>query len=308
MKPVVLFAGPGSQAPGMGADFYEQYEEFRRIFDLLPKEQKKAALEGPMEALTDTRNTQPCMVAFGAGVYDILKKILDSAGICPTFTAGLSLGEYTALYSAGAFDAKEAIDLVTFRAQAMYEASFGIECAMAAVLQLDRETLAHCCQTASKAGLVQIANYNCPGQIVIAGEKEGVALASALAAEKGAKRVMPLAVSGPFHTDFMKPAGDKLKDKFQKTVFREMQFPVVFNTLGRTKTSEEDISDLLVRQVQSSVYFEDSLNFMEAAGADTFIEIGPGKALTGFVKKTCKSVQTFSINRIEDLKEIEAIL
>ena len=305
MKTAILFAGQGSQKPGMGKDFYETYESFRRIFDLLPQEQRQIAFEGPMEKLSDTRNTQPCMVAFGAGVWSIAEKILTDAGAEPVMAAGLSLGEYSALHCAGALTAEEAIRLVTIRANAMYQAARGISCGMLAVLQLDRDLVAQCCREASEKGLVQIANYNCPGQIVIAGEKEAVEEAGRLALEKGAKRCLPLPVSGPFHTGFMKPAGDVLREELKRFVFRPMKFPVVFNTLGRAKTEEERISDLLVRQVQSSVYFEDSLKYMEEAGVKLFVEIGPGKALSGFVKKTCSQAEAFSIEKAEDLERLK---
>ena len=305
MKTAILFAGQGSQKPGMGKDFYEESEAFRNVFALLPEDQRKIAFEGPMEVLSDTRNTQPCMVAFGAGVWALLKKILSENDAKPILTAGLSLGEYSALHCAGALTAEEAVRLVTIRAEAMYQAAQGIPCGMLAVLQLERELVAQCCREASQTGLVQIANYNCPGQIVIAGEKAAVEEAGQRALEKGAKRCLPLPVSGPFHTRFMKPAGDVLERALENFSFHDMEFPVVFNTLGRAKKEEERISDLLVRQVQSSVYFEDSLKFMEDAGVELFIEVGPGKALAGFVKKTCQKADVFTIEKIEDLERLK---
>ncbi len=304
MKPVILFAGQGSQAPGMGLDFYEKSEKFRQIFDILGEERKKIAFEGPMEVLSDTRYTQPCMVAFGVGVFAIIKEMLNQAGVRPLMMAGLSLGEYSALQGSGVFTAKEAIELVTLRGQAMHNAALGITCGMSAVLQLDREVLAECCQEASDLGKVEIANYNCPGQIVIAGEKAAVDKAGALALERGAKRCLPLTVSGPFHTSFMEPAGKVLAQRFEAFDFGDMEIPVAFNAVGRTLQDGETIAQLLVKQVQSSVYFEDTLKFMEAAGADTFIEIGPGKALTGFVKKTCKNAECFTINTMADIEAL----
>ncbi len=308
MNPVILFAGQGSQMVGMGQDFYESSETFRKVFDILTPAHRQIAFEGPMEELSDTRNTQPIMVAFGAAVYAVLAEELAKANVKPLMMAGLSLGEYTALHAAGVMSAEDAINLVALRAQAMHDAARGIDCGMSAVLQLDRAVLADCCAEASKKGKVEIANYNCPGQIVIAGEKAAVDKAAELALEKGARRCMPLAVSGPFHTSFMKPAGRVLADRFASFEFGEMQVPVVHNATGKTLQEGETLAELLVKQVQSSVYFEDTLKLMEAAGADTFIEVGPGKALTGFVKKTCKGAQTFTINGPKDIAEIVAAL
>ena len=304
MKLGLLFAGQGSQKIGMGADFYDQSAPFKNVFDQLPEELKTIAFEGPMEALSDTRNTQPIMVAFAAGVMAELKGHLEEAGLKPQMAAGLSLGEYSALHAAGVFDAETAIKLVTLRGQAMADAAKGIDCKMSAVLGLDREILAECCEEAAAFGAVSIANYNCPGQIVIAGVGPAVDKASELAVERGAKRCMPLPVSGPFHTKFMEPAGEKLAEVFGSMSFGEMTFPVLFNAIGREKTEEESIADLLVKQVSSSVYFEDSIKAMAEAGVDTVIEIGPGKALSGFVRKTCKDIKVYNIETMEDMEKV----
>ena len=169
----------------------------------------------------------------------------------------------------------------------MTEAAAGIESAMTAVLGFDKEPLEECCREASDLGCVQICNYNCPGQIVIGGEAPAVAKASALAKERGAKRCMPLKVSGPFHTALMHPAGDALAGRFKETTFSPMDFPVLFNSLGHELADEElTIPALLEKQVQSAVYMEQSIRRLEELGVDTIIEIGPGKALSGFVRKT----------------------
>ncbi len=303
MKLAILFAGQGSQTPGMGKDFYEHSQRFRQVFDLLPEEQRKLAFEGPMEKLSDTRNTQPIMVAFAAGVTAELIPKLAEIGVKPAMAAGLSLGEYSALHAAGVFDAPTAIELVTKRGRAMAEAGEGIDCAMKAVLNLERKTLAECCEKGSEKGVVQIANYNCPGQIVIAGEREAVEAASELALKKGAKRCVALPVSGPFHTSFMEPAGQALERVFADISFGEMEFPVLFNAVGRMKTPEEEISNLLMRQISSSVYFEDTIKAMAAAGVDTVIEVGPGRALSGFVRKTDRSLKVMNIEDYDDLQK-----
>lgn len=306
MKLGLLFAGQGSQKVGMGADFYERNAAFRAVFDQLPQELRTLSFQGPMETLSLTEHTQPVMVAFAAGVMAALRPELEKLGIAPQMAAGLSLGEYGALHSAGVFDAETAIRLVTIRGKAMSEAAEGIDCKMTAVLGLERDVLQQCCMEAAAATgqYVSIANYNCPGQIVIAGEALAVDKAGEMVQSCGAKRCMPLPVSGPFHTKFMEPAGEKLAEVFANTAFGTMAFPVLFNAIGREKTEDESVADLLIRQVSGSVYFEDSIKAMEDAGIDTVIEIGPGKALSGFVRKTCKGMKVLNIETVEDMEKV----
>ena len=306
MKLAFLYAGQGSQHVGMGRDFYEAYPVFREIFDSAPVDfdLKKLCFEGPEEQLSDTRYTQPCMVAFAAGVTALLLQ----AGIRPSMAAGLSLGEYSALQAAGVFDPMTAISLVAFRGKAMAEAVSGRPCGMAAVLNLGREKLQAACTAASDAGVVEIANYNCPGQLVIAGDAAAVEKASELAKEAGARRVVPLKVSGPFHTSLMAPAGDALREKFKTINFRAMNIPVLFNCKGDVMGDGDTIPGLLERQVQSSVYLEDTIRTMADQGVDTFVEIGPGKTLCGFVRKTVKGDKTYAIDTVEDLNAVIAAL
>lgn len=305
MKLAFMYAGQGSQAVGMGKDLYEAYPEFREVFDNtnVGFDVKECCFNGPAEMLNTTKYTQPCMVAFAVGVTKILK----SKGIVPELAAGLSLGEYSALYAAGVFDDQQVISLVAYRGQAMAEAVVDRECKMAAVLNLDRETVENCCTKAheefknEELNVVEPTNYNCPGQIVISGDKAPVDRAIELLTEAGARRCLPLNVSGPFHTSLMKPAGDKLRERFEQERFGEMQFPVVFNTIGRAKTEEEEIPVLLERQVQSSIYIEDSIRYMAEQGIDTIVEIGPGSALSKFVKKTCPDITCYSVEKAEDI-------
>ena len=306
MKLAFLYAGQGSQHVGMGRDFYEAYPVFQEIFDSAPVDfdLKKLCFEGPEEQLADTRYTQPCMVAFAAGVTALLLQ----AGVRPAMAAGLSLGEYSALEAAGVFDPMTAISLVAFRGQAMAQAVTGRPCGMAAVLNLDREKLQAACDAASDAGVVEIANYNCPGQLVIAGDAAAVEKASTLAQEAGARRVVPLKVSGPFHTSLMAPAGDALREKFKTTTFRAMNIPVLFNCKGDVMGDGDTIPALLERQVQSSVYLEDTIRTMAERGVDTFVEIGPGKTLSGFVRKTVKGAKTYAIDTVDDLNAVLAAL
>lgn len=306
MKIAFLYAGQGSQHVGMGRDLYEAYPAFRQVLDNAPVDfdLKKLSFEGPEEQLGDTRYTQPCMVAFAAGVTALLRE----AGITPDYTAGLSLGEYSALHCAGVFDAQTAISLVAFRGQAMAQAVQGRACGMAAVLGLDRETLKKACEEASELGVVECTNFNCPGQIVISGDEAAVDKAGELAKAAGAKRVLPLKVSGPFHTSLMAPAGDALRERFQTVDFHEMEVPVLFNCLGDLKGENDTIPNLLERQVQSSVYLEDTIRRLKELGVDTVVEIGPGRALSGFVRKTAKAIKCYPVETAQELEAAIAAL
>lgn len=308
MKLGFLYAGQGSQHPGMGADLYEAYPAFRQVMDAAQAEVdfdlKRTCFEDPEGVLNQTRYTQPCMVAFAAGLTAVLRE----KGIVPSAAAGLSLGEYSALHAAGVFDARTAVRLVAFRGKAMEEAAKGHDSAMMAVLGLEREPLQAACEAAADLGVVVIANYNCPGQLVIGGDKTAVEQAAALAKEKGAKRCMPLKVSGPFHTPLMKPAGEALERYFQGISFVAPDIPVLFNCLGREKEAEDSIPALLVRQVQSSVFMEDSVRRMAELGLDALVEIGPGKALSGFVKKTVPGFPVHAVETVTDVEDLEQMV
>ena len=306
MKLGFLYAGQGSQHAGMGADLYEAFSAFRAVYDHaeVDFDLKKVSFEDPDGIINQTRYTQPCMVAFAAGMTAVLRE----KGITPAVAAGLSLGEYSALHAAGVFDAATAIRLVAFRGKAREEAAAGRESAMMAVLNLDRSPLQDACDAASDLGCVVIANYNCPGQLVIGGEKAAVEKAAAIAKEKGARRCLPLKVSGPFHTPLMAPAGDALAERFRTVEFREPQIPVIFNCLGAERPDGAAIPELLVRQVQSSVYMEDSLRRMAAMGLDALVEIGPGKALSGFVKKTVPELPVYAVETAAELEQLTETL
>lgn len=306
MKLAFVYAGQGSQKVGMGKDFYEEFPEFANIFDRAPVDfdLKRLCFEGPEEQLSQTRYTQPCMVTFAVGVTDLLYR----EGIRPQAAAGLSLGEYSALYAAGVFSRGTAIATVAFRGRAMEEAAAGLDCGMTAVLGLDREKLQAACEKAAELGVVQICNYNCPGQLVIGGERAAVDRAGELAKALGAKRCMSLKVSGPFHTRLMKPAGDALAVRFQALDFGPMEFPVYFNCKGGPMEPGDTIPALLERQVQSSVYWEDTIRRMEAGGIDTVVEIGPGKVLSGFFKKTAPGIKCYYIDTAADFHSVVSVL
>lgn len=308
MKIGFLYAGQGSQHVGMGQDLYNTYPEFKETFDNANPgfDLKDCCFNGPIEKLGQTRYTQPCMVAFAVGVT----KILANNGIKPEYAAGLSLGEYSALYSAGVFDENQVLDLVAYRGQCMEEAVTGRKVGMIAVMSLERNLIKKACEQAhqelsdSEFNIAEVANYNTPVQVTVSGDKQAITRAGEIMTEMGAKRIVPVAVSGPFHTSLMKPAGDKLAERFKNENFGDMSFPVIFNSTGKEIESDKTISEMLEIQVQSSVYFEDTIRYMIEQGVDTFIEIGPGKTLSGFVKKIDRALTTYSIENVDSLNTV----
>lgn len=302
MKTAFLYAGQGSQHPGMGQAFYDTFPSFRDVYDTAPAEfpLTRTALEDPDGILNETEYTQPCMVAFAVGVTALLR----DAGIRPNYVAGLSLGEYSALSCAGVFSGETAIALAAFRGRAMAEAVRGLDSAMIAVLGLDEATVRTCCQEASRLGIAEISNLNCPGQIVVGGERVAVEEAVRLCREQGAKRCMPLKVSGPFHTSLLKPAGDALREKFQTLEFGEMKVPVLFNCLGDVMGPTDSIPALLEQQVSHAVRMEDTIRRLADYGVDMVVEIGPGKVLSGFVRKTCPHIKCYPVETPSDLERV----
>lgn len=306
MKLAFLYAGQGSQKVGMGKDLYDNNETFKFVIDRVQNvvdiDLKKLMFEGPMEDLSQTKFTQPCMAAYAAGVTKVLKE----NGIEPEYVAGLSLGEYSALNCAEVFDEKTLVKMVAFRGNAMEEAAKGIECKMSAIMGLDSEVLDQICEEIrnENEGYVTVSNYNCKGQYVVCGENVAVEKVEAKAKEAGAKRCMPLKVSGPFHTKFMDAAAEALEKYFADIEFGNMKYPVIFNTTAQELKAEENIKDILVKQVANSIYMEKTIEYLESNGVDTVIEIGPGKALSGFVKRTSENIQTYTIESIDDLNKV----
>ena len=305
MKIAFLYAGQGSQKVGMGKDIYEANETFRQVVDSakLDFDVKNLMFEGPMDKLSQTRYTQPAMAVFAAGITSVLKE----NGIMPDYAAGLSLGEYSALNCAGVFDNDTLINLVAFRGKVMEDAARGIACKMSAVMGMESEKLEKICEKVNAENeeyYVTVSNYNCKGQYVICGTEASVNRAEELAKEEGAKRAIPLKVSGPFHTKYMKPAGDALKEFFENISFDDMKIPVIFNTTAEEIKENENVKELLEKQVQSSIYMEKTIEYLKEKGVDTVIEIGPGKALSGFVKKTVEGVTCYNIEDLEGLNKV----
>lgn len=302
-KIAFLFPGQGSQFIGMGKDLYEQVPAAKRLFDEADEtlETKLSSLifEGDAEELTLTYNAQPALLTTSIAVLEKFKE----SGITPDFTAGHSLGEYSALVAAGALSFKDAVYTVRKRGEFMNEAVPAGEGAMAAILGMDAEALKQVTDKVTEEGnLVQLANLNCPGQIVISGTAKGVELASELAKENGAKRAIPLEVSGPFHSELMKPAAEKLKEVLDACDIKDADVPVISNVSADVMTEKADIKEKLIEQLYSPVRFEESINKLIAEGVTTFIEIGPGKVLSGLVKKVNRRLKTIAVSDPETIE------
>lgn len=307
-KVAFLFPGQGAQYVGMGKEIADEYKSAGKIFDeateALGFDVREMIFNSDDETLKITENTQPTIVTTSiACMQPLLEK-----GINPDFVAGLSLGEYAAHVAAGTVSFKDAVSLVKKRGKYMQEAvPLGVG-AMAAIIGLENDDVIECCKEASKIGIVEPANFNCPGQIVVAGETAAVEKAAELCKAKGAKRAMLLPVSAPFHCSLLKPAGEKLAAELEKVSLNDMKIPVVSNVTGDAVTDKSMVKELLIRQVSTSVLWEKCISTMLDKGVNTFVEIGPGKVLSGFVKKIDKNVTVINIENLETLNKALEVL
>lgn len=305
-KIAFLFPGQGSQKIGMGKDLFDQEAVSKAVFEEADKtlgfDLSSMIFEGDAEELTLTYNAQPALLTTSIAIL----KRFEESGIKADYAAGHSLGEYTALVAAGALSFQDAVYAVRKRGELMNEAVPAGEGAMAAILGLDQAALVDVTKEVTESGhLVELANLNCPGQIVISGTAKGVELASEKAKEKGAKRAIALEVSGPFHSALMKPAAEKFTDVLSKLDITDAKTPVISNVTADIVTSRDAIETKLIEQLYSPVRFEESVERLIDLGVTTFIEIGPGKVLSGLVKKVNRRLTTISVS---DQETIEAAI
>lgn len=301
-----IFSGQGSQYRGMGKELYDSFEAARKVFDnaneALNMDIKGLCFNGSIEELSETKNTQPAILTTSIAILSVLNEY----NINADYAAGLSLGEYSALIYAGVFSYDDGLRLIKRRGQIMQNAvSNGIG-GMAAIIGLDRGAVEECCLSLLDEGIVEVANYNCPGQIVISGEKRVINKACCSLKESGALKTIMLNVSGPFHSSMLKEAGNELEEEIKKVQINAPNIMVISNYDNKYYSC--DLNDTIYKlknQIFSSVRWEDNIRKLINDGVDTFIEVGPGKALTGFVKKIDR---TKTILNVEDIKSLHKVL
>lgn len=304
-KTAFVFPGQGAQSVGMGKDAYEAFESARALFarsdEALGFDLTSIIFEGPEETLKGTAITQPALLTVSAALLELVKE----RGLKADYVAGHSLGEYSALYAAGVISFEDAVRTVRARGLFMEQAVPGGQGAMAAVLGAEREALAALCASVTADGsAVELANVNCPGQIVVSGTAEGVRIVVERGKEIGAKRVIPLEVSGPFHSSLMKPAAERLAETLAGVELKDASIPVIANVTASEVVSAGDIRGLLAEQVYSPVLWEDSVRRLIELGVDTFVEIGSGTVLAGLIKKIDRTVSVVSVNGVTALEAL----
>lgn len=303
MKVGFVYSGQGSQYYGMGQELYESEPIFKQTIDEADQRvdfDLKELMFDENEKLHQTEYTQPALLAMEVG----LTRLLAAKGIKPDVAAGLSLGEYAALVASGALDFAETVRLVQKRGRFMTEAVPSGKGAMAAIMGLDRQSVITVCKQFEDQGVIVPANYNMPGQIVIAGEKQVLDQAVDSFIQAGAKRVIPLNVSGPFHSELLEPAAVNLAEELQHVSLSPMTIPVVTNLTGSVIDSSEEIVPTLIQQVKSPVYWEECIETMIQMGVDCFVEVGPGRTLCSFIKKIDRSVKTQNVENQQTLEKV----
>lgn len=300
MKIGFLFAGQGSGYVGMGKDLYENYDEAKKIYDSINIgfDLKELCFEGPKEKLLDTEYAQSCILATSIAIAEVIK----SYGIVPEYVAGLSLGEYSALCYANAFDFNTALEITKERGKIMANALLKGTTSMAAVIGLDENIIKSVCNDLNKDyGVCEIANYNSLDQIVITGENKAIKIAQEKLLEKGAKRVI-ITSDRAFHSSLLEEASVQLKEVLQSKEINKPVIKVVYNISGKEETG--DLVDILTKQIKSSVYFRQQIEYMIKKGVNTFIEIGPGSVLTSLVKRINSDVKVYSVDSVESIKKM----
>ncbi|MGL5001030.1 MAG: ACP S-malonyltransferase [Cetobacterium sp.] len=298
-KIAFVFPGQGTQYVGMGKELYENHDlaknEFDKIFSSLDFDLKKIMFDGSEEELKDTKNTQPAIVAMSL----VLEKLLRAKGVVPNFVAGHSVGEYAAIGSAGFLSMESAVKLTALRGKAMSKVSSEVAGGMAAILGLNSDEIIETLKSVD--GIVEAVNFNEPKQTVIAGEKSAIAEACIALKDAGARRAMELAVSGPFHSSLMKPAGEILKLALEEFNFQDSNIVLIANTTAKEIIKAEDLKDELYRQSFGPVKWVETIIALKAAGVTTVYEIGPGKVLNGLIKKIDKEIEVINIEKLSDL-------
>ena len=309
-KIAYVFPGQGSQYVGMAKDFYHNHSCAKDIFQCANKILKydiaKLCFEGPIEKLSATENCQPAILTASIACLAVLDKLLKRESV--SSVAGHSLGEYSALVAASALDLESVLLLVKKRGLFIQEASQQHPGTMAAIIGLDAKQVKNICKSSSKYGIVQIANYNCPGQTVISGEHKAVDKAIEEAISTGARKTIKLAVSGPFHSGLMQSAEKKLYDELQNYNIKNANLPIYANISAKPITQSSDIKEALYKQITGSVLWEDSIKNMISAGIRTFIEVGPKRVLSGLISRIDKNIQVINLNDEQSLNKTKIIL